>query len=303
MAQLPPSFVKQRLCVEFAALKYACPKGIYVAPLPDEPLTWTGVFFPRKGPYANAILRFHVDFGASYPVRPPVIRFSSDVFHPLVTPLTTYTHTTRDADTETVSSADKNRLPPGGFVLKHGFPEWFAEMTGMRDGHGPARDADRGQTAAPECADDDLERLRADVQPQPHIVEVLQYLRVAFDTEAVIDSIPLDVAANSGAWHAWKTYRSKLPSGRASPALRNPTGANDVVGERSTSPRQQPGGARRPGEWNWQGVWEDRVKKSILTSHSEQVLFGGDGNDVINFLKMDPETAKRQLPFAPALVS
>ena len=32
-----------------AALKHACPKGIYVAPLPDEPLLWTGVMFVRKG--------------------------------------------------------------------------------------------------------------------------------------------------------------------------------------------------------------------------------------------------------------
>lgn len=276
----------------------------------------------EQGPYANAILRFHVDFGPGYPAQPPVIRFSSDVFHPLVTPLTTYTHTTRDANTETVSSADENRLPPGGFVLKHGFPEWFSDLTETRDGQNHARGVDRVQTAATESFHQESEVRRPEAQPPPHIAEVLQYLRVAFDAEAVIDSIPLDVAANSGAWHAWKAYRSRLPSGRPPSALRNPAGGGDAVSERSTSPRQQPGGARLPGEWNWQGVWEDRVKKSVFSSNSEQMLFAGDSNDVvsskmrmyltfrkvscmcqINFLKMDPEVAKRQLPVAPALVS
>ena len=129
-----------------ASLKSACPKGIYLTPVPDEPLTWAGVLFLRKGtlcrvgcpsvmaswrsdactgPYVNAILRFRVDFPESYPQRPPVITFLSDIFHPLVTPLTTYTHTTRAPGTETVSSADPDRLPPGGFSLRHGFPVWF----------------------------------------------------------------------------------------------------------------------------------------------------------------------------------
>lgn len=31
------------------SLKHACPKGIYVAPVPEEPLLWTGVLFVRKG--------------------------------------------------------------------------------------------------------------------------------------------------------------------------------------------------------------------------------------------------------------
>jgi hypothetical protein len=30
-------------------LKHASPKGVYVAPVPDEPLLWTGVLFVRKG--------------------------------------------------------------------------------------------------------------------------------------------------------------------------------------------------------------------------------------------------------------
>lgn len=79
----------------------------------------------KAGPYANAVLRFRIDFSEDYPGRPPVLTFISDVFHPLVTPVTTYTHSTRDPGTDTLSSADEGRLPPGGFALRHGFPEWF----------------------------------------------------------------------------------------------------------------------------------------------------------------------------------
>jgi hypothetical protein len=30
-------------------LKHASPRGLYVAPVPEEPLLWTGVLFVRKG--------------------------------------------------------------------------------------------------------------------------------------------------------------------------------------------------------------------------------------------------------------
>jgi len=46
--------------------------------------------------------------------------------------------------------------------------------------------------------------------------------------------------------------------------------------------------ARRPGEWNWDGVWEVRVKKGIDASVGEAMLFGKDaGDDLIRFLNMD----------------
>lgn len=118
-------------------------------------------------------------------------------------------------------------------------------------------------------------------QCRPHIVEVLQYIRVVFAVEAVLDSIPLSVAANSGAWHAWRSHRSSEANGRRPSATQG--SRDNSVGsiERSTSPRQQPGGARKPGEWNWQGVWEDRVRKSVHGSNSDPMLFGAEGNDVV----------------------
>lgn len=50
-------------------------------------------------------------------------------------------------------------------------------------------------------------------------------------------------------------------------------------------PGVQPGevlspGRRKPGEWNWEGVWEDRVKKGIKASLSDPVLFGGGTDEV-----------------------
>ncbi|KXS99255.1 hypothetical protein AC578_6186 [Pseudocercospora eumusae] len=294
-ALLSPALTRQKLCVDFGSLKHACPKGVYVAPVPDEPLLWAGILFVRKGPYASAILRFQIDFPNDYPHKPPVVAFQSDVFHPLVTPLTTYTYSTRDFGTDTQSAADEQRLPPGGLSLRHGFPEWFDEGVAVRketevdvsqdEGH----QGDSQQVSEPDSPGH---------QRAPHVIEVLQYIRIVFDTEEVLDTIPLDAAANAGAWHAWQSYRSKSSS-RAASVARQADGERSTTNtERSASPRQQPGGARRPGEWNWQGVWEERVRRSIQNSLSEPVLFGGDNNDVISFLKMDAEAIGQISPAA-----
>ena len=48
--------------------------------------------------------------------------------------------------------------------------------------------------------------------------------------------------------------------------------------------------ARKPGEWNWDGVWEVRVKKGIEGSISDAVLYGNmPGDDLIRFLHMQSE--------------
>ena len=245
---------------------------------------------PVEGPYVNAILRFEVEFPWAYPHRAPIIRFLSDVFHPLVTPLTTYTHTTRDLGSETVSASDDDKIPPGGFSLRHGFPEWSHGIYGdgrVSDDRLPSHVKDSaGRSQVADTNDSRPEHVAA-----PHIVEVLQYVRVVFDTEAALDEIPLEAAANSGAWHAWRSYRSKATGGSRGSSVTRQAVAGDS-GERNLKVKQQqPGGARRPGEWNWQGVWEDRVWKSVQASISDPMLFGfgGDNGDVINFVKMNPE--------------
>ena len=239
------------------------------------------------------MLRFQLEFPDEYPHAPPTVTFLSDVFHPLVTPLTTYSHSSRDTGADPASAADRDRLPPGGLSLRHGFPEWF-EATG--DGvENKAAPTEAGQDAGATESHDG--RTKAPPTP-PLTVEVLQYIRIVFDTNAVLDSIPLEAAANTGAWHAWKSYRAKILGARtASPHSRSPSETSG----RSVSPRQQqqPGGARRPGEWNWQGVWEDRVRKSVQASNSELALYGGDGKDVVCFSKMDREMVEQIMPFSP----
>jgi len=205
------------------------------------------------------------------------------VFHPLVTPLTTYSYSNRDTGAETASAADNDRLPPGGLSLRHGFPEWFGSVSdGFKN-----KDADTAQRDQQKHDATSGRMPGEDVRSPPHTVEVLQYLRIVFSTEALLDSVPLEEAANTGAWHAWKSFRSKSTGRKESHS--SPSGASDTTSERSMSPRQQPGGARKPGEWNWQGVWEDRVRKSVQASISEGILYGGDSNDGLCFSKVDAD--------------
>lgn len=245
------------------------------------------------GPYANAVLRFQIEFPDAYPHDPPTVTFLSDVFHPLVTPLTTYSHSTRDTGAESVSAADRDRLPPGGLSLRHGFPEWFdtTRYSAAANKEAPATEEGKGIARAVSFHDGHT------AQQLPSTIEVLQYIKVIFDTEAVLDSITLEGAANAGAWHAWKSYRAKALAGRAVSPITNLSSNASDASERSLSPRQQqPGGARRPGEWNWQGVWEDRVRKSIMASNAESSLYSGDGKDVVCFSKIDREAMEYLMP-------
>lgn len=205
-----------------------------------------------------------------------MIAFATDIFHPAVTPLTTYTYTTRESEAEPVSAADGDRLPPGGLSLHHAFPGWFTTLHDARD---------EGTASS---------------RHHPHIVEVLQHMRAVFDNEEVLDAIPLDAAANSGAWHAWQSYRAKSRTTGTRPAQAiSPSDDATATSNTPAAPtRQQPGGARRPGEWNWQGVWEDRVRKSVQASKSDAVLYGNGnsssaGGDVINFLRMDQQALEQ----------
>ncbi|KAG9236817.1 hypothetical protein BJ875DRAFT_439077 [Amylocarpus encephaloides] len=300
-----------------SGLKYACPHGVFVSLTPGDPTLWSGVIFIRKGPYAPSILRFQISFPPNYPALPPLVTFSTDMFHPLITPLTTYMYTTDIQDSGTVSATDEERLPPGGFSLRDGFPAWF--------GRASRRSADRSRNdnvQTPTRGSRGVESPVSGVStgsasPTPGQIsvgsgrstggdsggkkvstyEVLRYIRSTFDDDQVIDAIPLEAAGNPGAWHAWRTYRIKLgiPPPIDDAEVENiPEAASDVSGSRG--PRQTPKDAaasvtaRKPGQWNWDGVWEDRVKKGIDASISDAVLFGASiGDDLIHFLSMEPE--------------
>jgi hypothetical protein len=237
---------------------------LYTSALAVLPLT-----ISNEGPYSPAILRFQVSFPSPFPTASPLITFSSDIFHPLLTPLTTYTYTTSTSDVDTVSATDDERLPPGGFSLRHGFPQWFGRSKDRISGSRVSS----GSTASPTTTS------------TPAMYEVLDYLRSAFTDEAFLDSVPLEAAANSGAYHAWKTHRAR----ETSIDLTNSPSQREDGNPRSASPLsprlEMPtsGRTRRPGEWNWEGVWEERVKRGVQNSLAEPVLFGAaaGGDDIV----------------------
>ena len=236
------------------------------------------------GPYAPAILRFHISFPSDYPTLPPSVTFTSDIFHPLVAPLTTYTYTTGSSNSDTVSATDEERLPPGGFSLRHGFPHWFGRAqksaTSSTDSSrnvSSTHDSTRklGEDAYMVPPPEDLSSrgssrgLRSPLmrpsrvvpqisglQPQSiKIVEVLQYLKCSFDDEGALDTLPLEAAGNSGAWKAWRAYRRSNNTDESTPSLEMR--------------------AKQQDEWSWDGVWEMRVRKGIDASIAESTLYGG----------------------------
>ncbi|KAI5306145.1 hypothetical protein KEM56_002088, partial [Ascosphaera pollenicola] len=254
---------------------------------------------------------------------PPVLTFTTDIFHPLIVPLTTYTFTTNPGDAGTFSASDEERLPAGCFSLRHGFPHWFQRnqknaqsATGSSlsvnaqtpsstndKGNDPSKTSQNTQPDAPDFQDDSEEFVHV-ASGGPHgelpdipVLSVLNYVRTTFDDETVLDSIPLSAAGNQGAWHAWQSHRKaqKLLSGCEIPVT-------------DTRPTQ----SRLPKEWNWEGVWEKRVKTCVEASYLESTLFGSmarnSPDDLIRFSKFDldvldgvkEQILSKQLPIAHA---
>ncbi|KAK3379946.1 ubiquitin-conjugating enzyme/RWD-like protein [Lasiosphaeria ovina] len=306
-----PAVKRQHLLAEFAGLKQACPNSVYVSLTPGDPSLWSGIIFVRRGPYVTAILRFQISFPDTYPSLPPLVTFSTDIFHPLIAPLTTYMYTTDIQDTGTVSATDEERLPPGGFSLRHGFPDWFGRgrrsrqvsaqrpTTPLQTPPRPAagsrlQPSSVASTPTSAASSSLVGSIPAFMQTRPREVstyDVLRYIRSAFDDEEVLDSIPLEAAGNPGAWHAWRAHRRQ--TGKALPPA---PGEDGESASTSSPPSSVVGGgggvgatARRPAEWNWEGVWLERSKRGIAGSLSEAVLYGnaGTADELINFLNMD----------------
>ncbi|KAI1915448.1 hypothetical protein LOZ61_001642 [Ophidiomyces ophidiicola] len=338
-----PSLRTQQLYLELASLQASPPPGVYVTISPTDPTLWSGVLFVQKGtihgilplgplgsclkialgPYASAILRFQVRFPRIYPDLPPIVRFDTDIFHPLLVPLTTYTFTTSSSDTDTVSATDEERLPPGGFSLRHGFPHWFGRAkrsatnsasssrnvssNPTADGVGAAPDTSSSTPAETNSDVKDGEPSSVALITSTHtssiptgeiyqsegvdvpVAQLFNYIRETFDNEDVIDSIPLEAAGNPGAWHAWQSHRRH---------------SRDVLGESKNAEPQQAGTnfqgpaagkesgkSRLPGQWNWTGVWQKRAQAGIRNSYLESVLFGNSprnaADDLIRFQKLD----------------
>ena len=210
-----------------------------------------------------------------------------------MTPLTTYTYTTGSASSDTVSATDEERLPPGGLSLRHGFPHWFgrAQKSGLssvgssRQVSGaqeettvPGKTASGDNTFDPNASSAGppsptfsqgsairIPNLLSELERKISIIDVLEYVKQAFNNEAALDTLPVEAAANAGAWKAWRAYRI------------NKGAMSAVVGPED--------GEKQSDEWNWDGVWEERVRRGIDASISEAVLYGGagGGDDTVSF--------------------
>lgn len=197
-------------------------------------------------------------------------------------------YTTDIHDNGTVSATDAERLPPGGFSLRHGFPEWFGRgrRATLERAMSPTNDPSVHQTPtaamSPDVSSFRIPPLPPSTRQAPSIYIILKYIKSTFGDAEVLDSVPLDAAGNPGAWHAWRTHRRKLGKlpGEKQPLAEQPsippTATADQAAVASPSKlKTKEHAVRKPGEWNWDGVWEDRVKKGISTSLSEPVLYGG----------------------------
>lgn len=106
------------------------------------------------------------------------------------------------------------------------------------------------------------------------VLDVLHYMKKAFDDETVLDMLPLEAAGNPGAWNSWRAHR-KLNFQHTCPR-------DDMAPESSHNkvlidyPKQQ-------DDWNWEGVWEERVQKGVDASISDAALYGnaGGGDDLV----------------------
>ncbi|KAJ1514817.1 hypothetical protein HMI54_013450 [Coelomomyces lativittatus] len=84
-------FLNYDLSIEFQLLgrKASCPPGLYLFPSDLNDEVWHGIYFvPPSHLYAKAILKFTLAFPKNYPETPPLITFTTNLFHPLVHPLT-----------------------------------------------------------------------------------------------------------------------------------------------------------------------------------------------------------------------
>jgi hypothetical protein len=204
-------------------------------------------------------------------------------------------YTTDIQDSGTVSATDDERLPPGGFSLRHGFPNWFGRASksaaSSRQTSGQHLQAPGGNNSGRATPDSGAPtsstavRIPKTRQQSVSTYEILRYIRSAFDDAEVLDVVPLEAAGNPGAWNAWRSYRVK--SGKLLPPPSEMTDWSDGQSDGESSPaapegyQRLPGGippamaaARKPGQWNWEGVWEVRAKRDIDKSVAESTLYG-----------------------------
>lgn len=202
------------------------------------------------------------------------------------------------------STTERPKLPPGGFSLEHGFPEWFGGPKRSEAGSGQGRrstspsavstkSSKRTSMKPPPPPEKDLPRYMQTDRRTISTYSLLKYIRSTFDKAEVLDAVPLSAAGNPGAWHAWRTHRRKqekvddkktyrlsrlsIMSGDTTRETGSERGDGAAESDAKSITSSQATTVREPGEWNWDGVWEDRVKKGVASTLTESVLYGASG--------------------------
>ncbi|GKZ88748.1 hypothetical protein AnigIFM63604_003188 [Aspergillus niger] len=310
-----PALRKQQLLLEFASLQHAAPPGTYMSLSPGDPTLWLGVIFVRSGPYASAVLRFQIRFPTSYPDMPPLVNFATDVFHPLIVPLTTYTFSTGASSEDPVSATDEERLPPGGFSLRHGFPHWFgrAKRAGLQSATPPRETASvRNSSATSEgvsntlcresvSGDNDTAAEPTEDQPKEEDENVNEDEGEAVAPSPAEKSVEprktvpvselLDYIRST---FDDETVLDSLPLEAAgNPSAWHAWKAHRKGSTASATKKGSPQ-ARSPGDWHWDGIWARRVQNEIEASSSDAMLYGnatrGGVEEMIRFSRLDETT-------------
>ena len=80
--------------------------NVYASPSFDDIKLWNGVIFPDIGYYKGGIFRFRLLFGDEFPSKAPKIYFETDIFHPLIDPITKELSLRAEHDHNTLHVAD-----------------------------------------------------------------------------------------------------------------------------------------------------------------------------------------------------
>ena len=252
----------------------------------------------RNGIYAPAILRFRINFPNAYPEVPPVVIFETDIFHPLLVPLTTYSYVSNAIESSGNGSNVRNELllPPGGFSL-HGMRSKGEGQ--FHDGTVSHKETSNVYTTSTldNCKGANLANSRnaspsnvsliSDASPTPQrsqryvVAMVLYYIKVAFSSYDFLDSILVGDAVNPGAFFAWRSHR--LSTARDDYNRCQEKAKKCASSQLSTISQMSKGDSPNiwSGQWNWDGVWSDRVHKAVQTSIADSTLFGSASSDEI----------------------
>merc|ERR1711970_1297180 len=76
---------RRRLMRDFKRLQEDPPAGVSGAPTDNNILLWNAVIFgPADTPFEDGTFKLTIEFTEEYPNKPPVVRFTSKMFHPNV---------------------------------------------------------------------------------------------------------------------------------------------------------------------------------------------------------------------------